>query len=98
MRKEILDIINSPDFKQIEAVMLLKNQTIKELIELYELKVTKVENGIITLVGLYEKETIYNLDCDELINFFLEDYKHQLNSLPDIDIDVRKTIKILEDL
>ena len=98
MRKEILDIINSPDFKQIEAVMLLKNQTIKELLELYELKVTKVENGIITLVGLYEKETIYNLDCDELIKFFLEDYKHQLNSLPDNDIDVRKTIKILEDL
>lgn len=98
MRKEILDIINSPEFKQIEAVMLLKNQTIKELIELYELKVEKVENGIIILVDIYDKETIYKLDSDGLINFFLEDYKHKLNVLPDVDIDIKKTIKMLESL
>lgn len=99
MRKEILDIINSPEFKQIEAVMLLKNQTIKELIELYELKVEKVENGIIILVDIYDKETtIYKLDSDGLINFFLEDYKHKLNALPDVDIDIKKTIKMLESL
>ncbi|EJT5937305.1 hypothetical protein N2W52_002073 [Clostridium perfringens] len=98
MRKEILDIINSPEFKQIDAVMLLKNQTIKELIELYELKVAKVENGIIILVDIYDKETIYKLDSDGLINFFLEDYKHKLNALPDVDINIKKTIKILESL